>query len=69
MNDTTVWCQNASVTEPQREVVPKRLREQLLRQRTKVKNQAEPVPHQRFCQNAEHKKGTDMKTVSDEGVR
>ena len=23
MNDTTVWCQNASVTEPQREVGPK----------------------------------------------
>ena len=23
MNDTTVWCQNASVTEPKREVGPK----------------------------------------------
>ena len=24
MNDTTVWCQNASVTEPKREVAPER---------------------------------------------
>ncbi len=36
MNDTTVWCQNASVTEPQREVVPKRLRELIYCQRSKA---------------------------------
>ena len=69
--------QNAKLVMPPRKtnlrervavVGPTRLREQLLCQRTKVRNQAESVLHQGFYRAQSMKKGTDMRAVPIEGM-
>ena len=68
MNDTTMRCQNASVTEPQREAVPKRLRQLLLRPHSKAANQVDFVLHEGFHQNAQHPRRKKIEIPSYEGA-